>query len=144
MCIHRFVMILVVLCLLAPATVGGCSEEQLQRIDRVAADVNQAGQLVSDVTRSPAATLLPPEVRSIMELFVLGVTAALAVWQRIRASGLLSMLQDHKLTGAAIVAAIEKLPPKPQAEAKAAIKNEMQERECFRTANAVVDELKKA
>jgi hypothetical protein len=134
MCIRRFVTILAFACLLALCTGGGCNEETLKKVDQAVQEVNAVAHTV---TASPATSFLPPEVRILMEILGIGASLAFALWQRLRASGLLS-------TGAAIVHAIEKLPRELQDQVKPAVKAEMQDREIYGKANAIVDQLKKA
>ena len=120
-------------CLLIIA--AGCTAEQLAGIDQAVADANQAGQGLAAAAHGPAAALIPPEIRLLMELCGLTAAAAYTVWQQLR-GGLL------RKTAAAIIAGVESLPAEPQAQVKAAVKVEMKDRKIYQRARALVDKLK--
>lgn len=69
---------------LSLAILPGCSEEQLSDVDKALADVNSVSEGLSDFARGPAGAVLPPMVRTLMELLGIGAAAALGVWKQIR------------------------------------------------------------
>lgn len=121
---------------------AGCTAEQLGIADRIVADANQAAQGAAQIAEGPAGGLIPVEVRAILELLGIGGALAVAIWQKVRASGVLEKNADLSVTLKAIVDAVEKLEPQAGGLAKAQIKQVMQAREIYATANPIVDSLK--
>lgn len=124
---------------------GGCNEEQLARIDQGIQDANHvvtaADRTVTDLADSPVGGLIPPQVYQIMELLGIGVTAALALWKTIRASGLLKKNSDLTVTLKALVDGVEASGDQA-APVKANIKEIMRDREVYSVANPIVDQVK--
>jgi hypothetical protein len=124
---------------------AGCSEQQLASIDRAVADVNAvvtgADRTLDAVQDSPAGSLIPPQVYQIMEILGVGLVVAIALWQKIRASGLLEKNQDLVTTLRALVIGVEKAGPEA-APVKAAIKETMRDLEVYSVANPLVDQVK--
>lgn len=118
-------------------TVPSCTESQLQRADRIVADVNAVGTGVRTVTDSPG---VPAPVRTGGEL--IGGLCALGVlaWREIRASKILEKSNAKSVTLKAIADGVDQAPGPAAAEVKASIKGVMQAREILMTANAIVDE----
>ncbi|MCU0916910.1 MAG: hypothetical protein MUC88_20470 [Planctomycetes bacterium] len=129
---------------LALFTVPSCTDEQLQRADRVFADANAIGRGVAAIPDGPAGVLIPPDVRCILEL--LGVTgaAALVLWQKIRSSKILERKQDLAVTLKAIVDGIEQSGIRGRDAVKPAIAEVMKDRDIYGRANAIVDQYKAA
>jgi hypothetical protein len=119
----------------------GCSERQLAEIDRAAQDANTVGQGVTALAHGPAASLIPAQVRQIMELLGIGLAGALAVWKWLLASGLLKKNQNLTVTLKAIVDGIEAIGPHAD-PAKDSIKEIMRDREVYSVANPIIDQLK--
>jgi hypothetical protein len=122
---------------------AGCTEEELARIDRGVADANTIGQGIAAIPDGPAGALIPPEVRIIMELLGVGLAAAFGIWQKIRASGLLSKNADLVTTIRAVVDGIDASGSKAE-PVKVAIQNVMQKRHVYDTADAIVDQNRSA
>lgn len=124
---------------------AGCSEEQLSRIDKGLADANElhadAGQVLDALRDSPAGPLIPPQVYQIMELLGVGLVVAIGIWQKIRASGLLSKNQDLVTTLKAVVDGVEAAGSKAT-PVKAKILETMRDREVYSVANPIVDQVK--
>lgn len=68
----------IVACCILFGFVPGCTPEQIEQLDKVAADANAIGGGLSETADGPAGRLLPARVRSIMQM--LGVSAAVAMW----------------------------------------------------------------
>lgn len=117
-----------------------CSPDQLQRADRIIADVNTAGRGVAAIPDGPAGALIPPEVRLIMELLGVGAAVAFGLWQRVRASGLLETKQGLDVTLRAIVDAIDQAEPTAADPVKTQILANMLQRRIHGTADRLVDE----
>lgn len=62
----------------------GCTDPQRREIDRIIADVNQVGQGIAAAAHGPAAPLIPPELRLIMELVGIATAGAYGTWQTMR------------------------------------------------------------
>jgi hypothetical protein len=121
--------------------VPSCTDEQLRQADRTVKDVNDATRKVKQLAESPeGAALIPPAVRSILELLGFGGAAAFGIWQKIRASKILEKKQGVDVTLKAVVDAIDQAELKAADPIKAKIKQTMRDREIFTTANAIVDE----
>jgi len=131
-----------VLCGLLTIGAAGCAEEDLQRVDRALADVNAVGQTVSGLPDSPAGALIPPGVRTIMEILGLGTAAACAFWQKIRKDGILAEKQTLQLTTRAIVAGIEDVDQAARAAIKEAVAAQMARRNIRDSGRKQVRELK--
>lgn len=70
----------------------GCSEEQMQQVDRTMADVNQWSETGQMVLQSPAGQSLPPDIRLYGALAALIGSTAAGVWQKFQRS------QETKVT----------------------------------------------
>lgn len=114
-----------------------CTPEQLQRGDRLFADVNQVGTAVRTGTNAPG---MPLPIRTGGEL--IGGLAALALlaWREIRASKILEKSDQKSVALNAIADGVDQAPSKAAAEVKRAIKDVMQGREILSTINPIVDE----
>jgi hypothetical protein len=118
---------------------SGCDETQLQRIDRIVADANTAGQGVAAIPEGPAGALIPPDVKMIMELLGVGLAMAYAIWQQLRASGVLRKNADLSVTLKAVADGIDQAGPEAE-NAKTQIQAVMMQRHVFDTADQVIDE----
>lgn len=117
---------------------SSCTEDQLKKIDKGLADANTAAQGLAEIPDGPAGALIPPEVRIIMELLGIGLAAAYGIWQKIRASGLLTKNADLVTTIRAVVDGIDASGSKAD-PVKAVIQTTMQKRHVYDTADAIVD-----
>ena len=113
----------------------GCTQDQVDKIDKAATDANTIGSAIDDIASGPAGDLLPPGVTAAVKGAAGAAAVAFGVWQQMRGRVL-------KQTGSALVAAVEGLPSEHQKQVKAAVKAEMKDREIYSKANAVVDKLK--
>lgn len=131
---------------------AGCSEEQLAKVDKGLADANevhgQADQVLDALRASPAGPLIPAAVYQIMELLGIGLTAAVALWKTLVASGLLQKNQtlagkneDLVTTLKALVDGVEASGEKAK-PVKLSIKEIMRDREVYSVANPIVDQVK--
>ena len=114
-------------------TLGCCSEEA----DQLAADVNNAGQLMRQIGDSPA---VPALARVILELLGLCAAVAVGVYQKVRSSGLQARSSDKSLTLRAVVDAIDALSKAEAQPVKDAIGQTMKARGIASVADQVVDE----
>lgn len=126
------------LALLAGLEMGGCTEQQLAKIDKAVADVNTVAEGVAAIPDGPAGALIPPQVRVILELLGFSGALAIAVWQRVRASGLLAKNADLVTTIRAVVDGIDASGPAAD-PVKASIKTTMEKRRVYDVADATVD-----
>ncbi len=62
----------------------GCTEEQMQQVDKVAVDVNLATQLGQVVLNAPAGMLIPPEIRWVFELIGGVAIGVVGAWAKYR------------------------------------------------------------
>jgi hypothetical protein len=117
--------------------VPSCTEPQLQRADKVFADVNTVGTAVQRATDSPG---MPTPVRTAGE--VVGGLAGLAVlaWREIRTSGILAKSEKKSVTLRAIADTINNLPMINADSVKVKIENTMKRRNILGFADAIVDE----
>jgi hypothetical protein len=122
---------------------GGCTEEQIAKIDKGVADANTAAQGLAAIPDGPAGALIPPQVRIIMELLGVGLAAAFGIWQKIRASGLLLKNSDLVTTIRAVVDGIDASGSKAE-PVKVAIQNVMRKRHVYDTADEIVDQNRSA
>jgi len=127
---------------LASFAIGGCTVDQVDRVDQVAADVNAVGQAITEVSQGPAATLLPPEVIRIMQLLGIGAAAAVAIWQKLKASGLLTRNRQLVATLGAVADGIDQSPPATAKAVKDQIKRRMEQRHVYDTADAIIDSVR--
>jgi hypothetical protein len=121
---------------------AGCTPEQLGQLDRAAGEVNAVGDAVTQISHGPAAGIIPPDVLAIMEIAGLGLAAAYAVWQRIRASGLLQKNQDLAVTIKAIADGIDASGDKAADDVKAHVLAVMMQRRIYDRADRVVDSVR--
>jgi hypothetical protein len=121
----------------------GCTDEQLARIDKGVADANTAAQGVAEIAEGPAGGLIPDQVKIIMQLLGVGAAVAFGLWQKIRASGILLKNADLVTTIRAVVDGIDASGAAAE-DVKVAIKNVMEKRHVYDTADAVVDENRSA
>jgi hypothetical protein len=126
--------------LLALFAAASCTEKSLQTADKVVKDVNIAGTVTRTIVESPAGGMIPDPFRGILEMLGFFGMAAYGIWQRIRASGILSKSQDKSTALAAVVDAIDQLAPAQAQPVKDQVAQVMSDREITSTANAVVDE----
>jgi hypothetical protein len=125
---------------LALVGLAGCNEEQLAKVDRVVADVNTIGQGVAAIPDGPAGTLIPPEIAIILELLGFTGTLAFAIWQKIRASGVLARNADLSVTLKAVVDAIDKTGGQEAENVKANVLALATRRRVYDVADAIIDE----
>jgi hypothetical protein len=121
----------------------GCTDEQLAKIDKVVTDANTAAQGVAQIPAGPAGSLIPDEIKIIMQLLGVGAVVAFGIWQKIRASGLLEKNADLTTTIRAVVDGIDASGAAAD-EVKVAIQSVMEKRHVYDTADAVVDENRSA
>lgn len=121
--------------LLVLLAVAGCTQEQGDKIDKGMADANAIGDALQEITEGPVGDMLPSGVKSTMQVLGVAAATALGIWQQMRAKVV-------KQTASAVLAGIERLPRERKKETKAAVKAEMDERNIYTKANAVVDKLK--
>lgn len=119
------------------ATGPSCTVPQLQRGDRIAADVNAVGTALRDIAGSPA---VPSPMREILEILGIAGVGGYGIWQRLRASKILEKSEQKSLTLTAIADGVDQAPPEAAAKVKTAIQTVMMQREILSTANTIVDE----
>jgi hypothetical protein len=120
-------------------TPGGCSPEQQQQADQAAADANTAGQALKDLAESPAGSLIPPQVRIIMELLGIGAMAAFGVWQKIRGAQAQGTSDKLSVTLRAVADAIDQSAPTAANVVKGNVKRVMDDRQIRRMADPIVN-----
>lgn len=122
----------------------GCSEEQLRHADQAIQDANHVAQGVSAIAQGPAGSLIPPQVRQIMEFLGVGALAALAIWKKIQASGLLRKNQDLTSTLRNVAEGVENFQAADQAKGEE-LKGEIARVMASRSPqNVVIDDIKKS
>jgi len=126
---------LVWLVLSAAMLFAGCTEQQLASADRAVADANRVAQAAKETAQGPAGPLIPVEGRAVLELIGILGAVGFTTWQQIRGKLL-------KRTAAAIVQAVEQLPPEIAGPVKDEVKVQMLSREIYTRANPIVDQLK--
>lgn len=116
MCMRRFLMIGAVCCLLSG--LPGCTEQQVEKVDKVLDDANAVTTGVVELVRGPAGAVFPPIVRTIAELLGVTLAVALGLWQKIK-----HMLTKESL--AAIVKGVEAMDDKTKESVKTEIAKAM-------------------
>ncbi len=132
----NFVLVGLVAALATFIALPSCTGPQLQRADRIFADVNTAGTIARDVAKAPA---LPSPVRTGAELLGLAALGMFGLWEKIRASKILEKSEEKSVALNAIADGVDQAPPTAAADVKASIKGVMMAREILSTANAVID-----
>jgi hypothetical protein len=122
---------------------AGCEVEELQRVDRIVADVNDVFAGAAEVTDGPARRLIPEPWRTAIGLLGFVGAAAVAVWEKIRASRVLEKNADLTLTTRAIVQGIEAAELHAKDSVKPAIADRMKQLRIYDTADPIVENLKK-
>ena len=123
---------------------AGCTEEQLLKIDKAAADANQAVHVPAAAAKA-APGLIPPQAAAALELLGFAGVAAVALWQKIRASGAIAKVDTLTATGKAIVRGVDnagRANPEGVEHVKAEILAEMQRKGIEPEAREIVRELK--
>jgi hypothetical protein len=147
-CFRHFVMSVAASCLLVAGTaavigftMGGCHVEDLrdpnqyQGVDQALTDANDLLHGLQGLADSPAGALIPPPVRTVLELLGFGAAAILTIWQKLRTG---------KLTGTlvSVLRGVERSSTSSQKEVKANVLTEMQDRGIETQARPLVRELK--
>lgn len=121
-------------------SVPACTEQEQEKVDKIAQDVKTVTETGQQLLESPVGQFIPPDVKF---WIVLGGALAAGLangWQSWRSS-------QMKKTTKAIVAGIEKVgeaatPDNPSSAVKAAIAEQMLKTGCYETCNKIVDKLK--
>lgn len=116
-----------------------CTEKQLAKGDRIVQDANRLAGLPRAIAQSPAGAMIPSPIREILELLGLVGAAAVAVWQKIRASGILAQKNVQSVAFAAVVDAIDQADPAVGEAIKAKVTDVMKAREITSVADPIVD-----
>ncbi len=135
----RFVLLPTLALLLVGAV--GCTDQQLSQADQVATSASAVAQAPAQIAAGPAGLLIPPGVRSLLELLGFAATTGLAVWKWLLASGLLKKNQSLTTAFKAVVDGVTSAG-EAAGPVKAEIKRIMQTREIYAQANATVDSVK--
>lgn len=122
---------------------AGCETEDLQQVDRIVYDVNDAFSGAAEIADGTAGRLIPEPWRTALALLGFLGPAAIAIWEKIRASKILEKNAELTLTTRAIVQGIEAAELHAKDSVKPAIADRMKQLRIYDTADPIVENLKK-
>lgn len=126
--------------LIVAILIGGCTEDQLRKGDKIVGDVNTVAQGAQAALESPAGQMVPPEWKLYGVLGIGLANGLIITWEEWRN-------RQMKKTTKAIVKGIESAdnPDKATSEVKDNIRHEMLQEgghKFYKRANKIVDRLK--
>jgi hypothetical protein len=122
---------------------AGCETEDLQQVDRIVYDVNDAFSGAAEIADGTAGRLIPEPWRTALALLGFLGPAAIAIWEKIRASKILEKNAELTLTTRAIVQGVEAADEPHKGEVKGLIGERMRAMRVYDTGDQIVEGLKK-
>jgi len=135
-------MIVTMFAISGPFFVGGCTEEQIEQVDRVVTDANDIVAGVKALLESPPArAFLPPDIQLYGAVGIAVASMVVNGWQQVKGS-LMKKTTKAIVRGIEVAEKVEK--PNPTNKIKESIKTEMELAGIFDRGNTLVDQLKVA